>query len=474
MAGIVPATPPSNRTDITNTSFASIREGQENAPSVSFSNLPQHTPIGNGVRPPWTPGRLAFDILNSLGRPSGRTPVVSKDNGTANGKRKRSSPTEEDAEKRQKVGEADAVGTAPALPAAEANKDTSPVVVEPPSAIVQAVPQDPPSPPASVALIEDHAAPSEPVAAVEDHAPSEAEDDNVTIVEEPEEIQTPGVIESALNEVAAAMHRGLTGLPVQEPSSPILDAPSIQANGISSPIATPPPSSKSSSPSRGVQHSEDIDMVDAHLDSHPSTAAPSTPVAGPSKQPLFYVSPTASDEDFPTRENFDEDAMSDFMPSGLLDGHTPTSPRKGKQHASEEDDDDDEIEVVEDVLSIGEVDDADGGISSEAAFTADESETMHRKVAKKVAKRAANRMYVLVPPPSAALRKMQIRAGKARIKSRIVHRVVVSSDDDSDVDEIAEDFRGSSLHVKYIACGRADRNPLKDEATQQKEGMSQL
>ena len=379
----------------------------DSAPSVSFSNLPSttpQTPQNGAVRPTFTPGRLAHDILRSLGKPTGHAPPnifppasasqqASQDGTQMNGKRKRSVSPVESNDKRQKSG---------------ANLSTDPLVPEI-SDDVQ---------PATASTPVDSVDVSKAVEAlIPPEQPASTQDDSMTVVEEPEEIHTPGVIQSVLNEAVAALQRSHT-THLRDAHSPMHDAPPAQDGIISSPPEAPsaaslPPSSKVSTPEPEV----DVEM-----------AAPVTPVAGPSKrQPLFFVSPSASPDEEHPGAGFD-DAMSEFVPSGLLAGSAPPSARKGKERARADEDTDSDVVVVE----TSEPEEAVGS---------------PRTTRKAPAGAGLPRAYVLVPPPSKELEKLWREYGsqKPRAGARIVGRAVVSSDEDSDVDEIAEDFRGSSF-----------------------------
>ncbi|KIP10407.1 hypothetical protein PHLGIDRAFT_241011 [Phlebiopsis gigantea 11061_1 CR5-6] len=405
-------------------------------PSVSFSNLPPSTPRPpqttqpNVVGPTFTPGRLAHDILRSLGRPTGQTAAgisslapskARADGNQANGKRKRSISTEEDNDKRHK-------------PSSDAAADST-AFQNTGNLQMLATPS---APPVSIDA-------SKPPEAVILHQElSVSQDESMAVVEEPEEIHTPGVIESALNEAAAALRRSHTSTYVQQLSSPMRDAPPVH-NGLISSSSPGPPSAASPPPSSKVTTPEP--EVPPQLDGDVEMVVPATPVAGPSKQPLFYVSPTASPNEEHPRPHFD-DAMSEFVPSGLLTGSAPTSPRKGKGRARE---DDAEVEIVEAALTGGNPGDTDSDVVVVDTSEPGDVEMVKRK-RKAPATTKTQRVYVLVPPPSQALKKLR-REQHSRGGVRVVGRAVVSSDEDSDVDEIAEDFR--------------------DEATQVKEGMSQ-
>jgi hypothetical protein len=312
--------------------------------------------------------RLARDILRSLGRPSFKqgscispAPSFAAEISASNTKRKRSTSIEDDMEKRQKT--SDAVGTVLVAntPASQPNsRDTT----RPPSSATSMGIE-----PAFVDVQTLNAAipivPQAPATTLAD------EDSDVVIVEEPEEIATPGALEMALQEAAQAAASGLQEVAsqAQVPTSAIHNAPPVGHFIISPPsakeAASLPPSSRSSSPSQGelptageipdggiygtdapqlqlstsgIQSQSVDELIPPIATISDSSPTPVTPVAGPSKQPLFFVSPGSPRDVFRPSATLDENGVPDFMPSGLLDAGLPILIDKGKQRTHESDD----------------------------------------------------------------------------------------------------------------------------------------
>ncbi|EKM59931.1 uncharacterized protein PHACADRAFT_250739 [Phanerochaete carnosa HHB-10118-sp] len=294
-------------------------------------------------------------------------------------------------------------------------------------------------------------------------------------------------MELALNEAVAALHGSVAPQQPQQPSSPIPDAPPLgPVSTRSSPrlesAVSGPPTSSSSSPTADKASNGDIDMVGAEplppssstLPNGPSSeslilpiasfssSTPVTPIAGPSKQPLFFVSPDSPPNDFGAGHSL-AGGLSDFVPSGLLGDLPPTSPDKGKQRRYGVDSDIEVLDRPPTPPSSEKEKRVQGGSDVELVQSSDMGE---------LAKAGAGRrwkaeVYILVPSPSVELQSLW---GRIKKGPRVVGRRVLSSPESSneDVDEIAEDFRGQ-FFLARVSSG-ADRR-VADNETQRKEGM---
>lgn len=193
-----------------------------------------------------------------------------------------------------------------------------------------------------------------------------------------------------------------------------------------------------------VQHTGDAPATAISIPSS-SSSAPATPVAGPSKQPLFYVSPGSSSDGFPAHDADFDGGMPAFIPSGLLGGDElppARSPSKGKGRAYEVDSD---VEVVDQVRvkldrrkqRVLDSDDEVQLLALDSEVEEDDDDEKRQGRAKAWGRAPQVRAYVLVPPPSEALRRiLEARRSTAASEEREV------SPDESE-DEIAEDFRGT-------------------------------
>ena len=174
-----------------------------------------------------------------------------------------------------------------------------------------------------------------------------------------------------------------------------------------------------------------------------SSPAPPTPVAGPSKQPLFYVSPDSPPDGGYNTSLSLVDGIPDFLPSGLLGGTPTNSQSKGKQRAHEVDGD---VAVAEQPPSQanrkGERAQSDSDVEIIDSSDPEELAQVRASNTRKLAPRMEP--YVLAPPPSEQLLRIMARRNKG---PKVVRGRVLSSQEssDADMDEIAVDFRGQYL-----------------------------
>lgn len=317
-----------------------------------------------------------------------------------------------------------------------------------------------------------------PVVEAEAPAPAPVHDDeDVVVVEEAEEIHTPGVIEMALEEAVAAVMDQRNDAHAQDRSSPMTGVPPAGRSGFSS-VASPPPSSRSPSPPTahtqlaGVPNS-DIDMF-AHDDVPPlqpslstvqhdlippiatisdsSPTGPLTPTAGPSKQPLFFVSPGSPEDAMRPSAPLDDQEIPDCLPTGLLDAGLPMPLNKGKHRALDD----------EDIMEV----DAPRPPSRPASTDSDieiidpPEPSMPRPWHGAIPQA---RPFVAVPPPSEAFRDF-VETTKNRSYGPKVYRGRIISPDDTSEDGVTGQC-GSLILVScsflHLASQKASHRPKK-------------
>ncbi|GJE87486.1 hypothetical protein PsYK624_035690 [Phanerochaete sordida] len=445
-------------------SSATRHSEQENVPSVQFGDLQRapQTPQGSTRPTVLTPdqadrSRLARDILRSLGRPSAQflaQPSTSGKSGSedanATAKRKRTSSTAESADKRPKT-DADKAESLAAL-------QTAVNGTEPASITASSAPAPPPL--QMIEILPASQAPLRPQADGEPPVSSKPLVSDTSV----EEIRTPGAMELALNE---ALRR--TVLLEQDspsaPGAPPLDAPEASSSQLQYP--TPP----SHATDATAVLNGDVDMVDAQpppssspvlsggASSEPlvppiatlsdSSSTPTTPSAGPSKQPLFYASPPDEHQELDAPLIL---ALADFVPSGLLHEPQPKARHKGKQRAYEPDSD---IEILDRPPPVrkgkgkGKQAARDSDVEMVEPSDPDELAELRRAQRRSPRKQA----YVLVPRPSPEFQRSASRGTGARVSKRRVLSSPESSNED--VDEFAEDFRDDEAKRKEGEEARA-------------------
>ncbi len=416
-----------------------------NPPPSSQGNLPSTPPAGKRDTP-LTPNTktLARDILRSLGRPRGSLSSNASSQGSPGPTKLRvdqhipppaSQPSvpAPDQQYREKeiivIDDDSSVSSRPpfdSMSVDEVSLPEKPVETSLPHPLS---PPRRPSPPQQSSSPAEHPPVEKPPAAV----PSPVDFDVV-------EIQTPGAIQMAYEEVQEMLQNGAptatideiigvqTGnVPIPAPSSPRLSS-----------AASPPPQSRSSTPA---------DLVPA-----PRTPTPEPPpVAGPSKEPLFLASsPPSSSADVEDQmviehDESDQRSTDAFTPTGLLGfgaappPQTTSSLNKGKGRALEVDSDEDDDSMpglnprrykrqkVDHVLAS----------DSEAVETSESGEGVRRSQPRKDGK-----VYVDVPPMSERYERYRRRVeqhegGERRKRARPL--VVLSSASGSDVEVVEED-----------------------------------
>lgn len=438
---------------------------QENVPSVAFADLQRQpqTPQGSSRPSILTPdqadkSRLARDILRSLGRPSAQTlaqmsPATksTEDDGGANAKRKRALSGTKPADKRQKLDDEPGVSPSP-QPVVDASG---------------AAPIDTSAPPAIDVAIQSVSEAPAPRVSSENDVPAEVRPSpSAQTNEEAVEIRTHGAMELALSE---ALQSSSVPEEVQQPNALVSDVlVSTIAIGPLPILNEPTPTTRSPSPPTYPALNDLSDQIRSSSLNEPfsavplpppttfsdSSSAPATPGAGPSRQPLFYVSPDSPHNNIGTNLDL-VGGLVDFVPSGLLaePQSSPSSKGKGKQRVYEVDSD---IEILDAPPAPpspkkGKQRRRDSEMEIVEPSDADELADFRNLSIR----RPKAQVYVLVPPPSARLQK--IWASQKKRTPRVSNRRVLSSSEssDEDVDEIAEDFRDDETQRKEDAEARA-------------------
>ena len=333
---------------------------------------PPSTPSAKGPNIVLTPNTktLARDILRSLGRPSSSfspssqgspTPSRPQEEPTAPPPRQASPPkvlaptvSPSDLQYREKeiiVIDDDSSVSSPAAPMDDLSGNEQPLPTNP---VETSLPQ-PPSPPHVPS------SPTLPYPPVQQPVVESPQPPRHDVVDhEVEEIQTPGVIQMAYEEVQEILQGQPTMDPPSNPldiavgtSATILPVPVSLSSPLLSSAASPPPRSRSSMSVEPIPAEE-------------------PPVAGPSREPLFLASsPVSSSVDVETQMVLERDASEStngFAPNGLLLGSTlnkgkgraldsdsdeagvfesPPRPVKRQKVEHVEDDDETEVEVID-------------------------------------------------------------------------------------------------------------------------------
>lgn len=159
-----------------------------------------------------------------------------------------------------------------------------------------------------------------------------------------------------------------------------------------------------------------------------------TPVAGPSKTPLFF----ASDSPEPRDDSMSR-ATSLFVPSGLLGDCIPTPKDKGKQKAVYDDGSDVEVIAPPSRKALQKPRRNGRSRSLEVVESSEPDEAKEVLSRPPISKRQRLQPYILVGPPPKPPRS---RPPLKRLTNKVARDVIVIEDSDSP-DEIAEDFNGS-------------------------------
>lgn len=413
-----------------------------NPPPSSQGNLPSTPPAGQRDTP-LTPNTktLARDILRSLGRPRGSLSSNASSQGSPRPSKLRvdqhrpptaSQPSvpAPDQQYREKeiivIDDDSSVSSRPPFDSISVDE------VSLPEKPVEASLPRPPSPPSR--LPSPPQRPSSPALRVEKPAPAVPSPVDFDVVE----IQTPGAIQMAYEEVQEMLQNGAptatideiigvqTGnVPIPAPSSPRLSS-----------AASPPPQSRSSTPA---------DLVPA-----PRTPTPEPPpVAGPSKEPLFLASsPPSSSADVEEQmviehDEYDQRSTDAFTPTGLLGfGAAPqqaaSSLNKGKGRALEVDSDDDDS--MPSLTSRRKRQKVDHVLASDSEVV---ETSEHGEGARRRQLRREYKVYVDVPSMSERYeryrRRVEQRGESGDRRKRARPLVVLSSASGSDVEVVEDD-----------------------------------